>query len=137
MPATVVLYIEDNASNLDLVAAILRHRPSVRLHGAANGEAGLAMARSLSPDLILLDLHLPGINGMDVLRALREAPATSGIPVVVVTADATVHQRQRMLGAGARAYLTKPIDVHEFLSLIDDLHGGHAMARVGAGAGHG
>ena len=80
MPATVVLYIEDNASNLDLVAAILRHRPSVKLHGIANGEAGLATARSLLPDLILLDLHLPGINGMEVLRALREDPTTSAFP---------------------------------------------------------
>jgi len=137
MPATVVLYIEDNASNVDLVAAILRHRPSVKLQGAANGESGLAMARALRPDLILLDLHLPGINGMDVLRALREDPATSSIPVVVVTADATVHQRQRMLGAGARAYLTKPIDVHEFLSLIDGLHGGPALAAPPGEAAHG
>ncbi len=137
MPATVVLYIEDNASNLDLVAAILHHRPSVKLHGVANGEAGLAMARSLLPDLILLDLHLPGINGMEVLRALREDPATSGIPVVVVTADATVHQRQRMLGAGAVAYLTKPIDVHEFLSLIDGLHGGPALAAPAGEAADG
>lgn len=137
MPATVVLYIEDNASNLDLVAAILRHRPSVKLHGVGNGESGLAMARSLLPDMILLDLHLPGINGMDVLRALREEPATSGIPVVVVTADATVHQRQRMLGAGARAYLTKPIHVHEFLSLIDGLHDGPEAVVPESGEAHG
>ena len=137
MPATVVLYIEDNASNFDLVDAILRHRPAVRLQGAASGESGLAMARALRPDLILLDLHLPGINGMDVLRALREDPATSSIPVVVVTADATVHQRQRMLGDGARAYLTKPIDVHEFLSLIDGLHGGPALAAPAGEAADG
>jgi signal transduction histidine kinase/ActR/RegA family two-component response regulator len=118
---TTVLYIEDNPSNLRLVERLLAQRPSVRLLSAIQGGIGLDLAREHRPDAILLDVHLPDIPGEEVLRRLREDPRTREIPVVVVTADATSGQRGKLLEAGARAYLTKPLDVKEFLGTVDGI----------------
>ena len=118
--AGVVLYIEDNPSNLKLVQRILdQQRPGVELIPAMQGQLGLDLASEHRPDLILLDLHLPGIRGDEVLRRLRKEQATRRIPVVVVSADATPGQTERLLAAGAQTYLTKPIDVKEFLTVLD------------------
>lgn len=120
-----VLYIEDNLSNLALVQRILARRPTVRLIQAVQGRAGLNLAREHRPDLILLDLHLPDIHGSEVLRLVKDDPATSKIPVVVISADATTGQIERLIAAGARDYLTKPLDVRKLLSLLDEaLKGG-------------
>ncbi|MDF2440981.1 MAG: hypothetical protein JWN98_1965, partial [Abditibacteriota bacterium] len=116
-----VLYIEDNPSNLRLLERILIYRPSVRLIGSETGRSGLEDARVHQPHVILLDLHLPDMSGQDVLRALREEPATHAIPVVIVSADGTAGQAQRLLDAGAQGYLTKPFDVSELLQTIDEL----------------
>lgn len=115
-----VLYIEDNLSNLALVQRILARRPEVRLIQAVQGRAGLSLAREHRPDLILLDLHLPDIHGSEVLRLVKDDPATSKIPVVVISADATTGQIERLIAAGARDYLTKPLDVRKLLSLLDE-----------------
>jgi PAS domain S-box-containing protein len=114
-----VLHIEDNITNVALVERVAALRPGTTLLTALQGSIGLDLARQHLPDLILLDLHLPDIDGREVLRRLRADPATASIPVVVVTADATAGQRTRLLREGARGYLTKPIDVRELLEALD------------------
>jgi PAS domain S-box-containing protein len=117
--ARLVLQIEDNASNRRLVERIVDERPAVRLIEAATAEAGLALARKQLPDLILLDLHLPDMAGHEVLRHLRSYPETRDLPVVVVSADATKGQIASLIALGAWGYLTKPLDVAEFLAMLD------------------
>src|SRR2546421_2364413 len=116
-----VLYIEDNPANFALVERILEERPSIKLLQVTRGETGVALAQSHGPKLILLDLNLPDIHGSEVLRRLQENPATRGIPVVVISADATPSQIERLLNAGARNYLTKPFDISPFLAIIDEI----------------
>jgi CheY-like chemotaxis protein len=87
---------------------------------AMQGGLGLDLAREHRPDVILLDVNLPDIPGQEVLAQLRADPRTRDIPVLVITADATSTQMERMLESGARAYLTKPLDVKRFLSVLDD-----------------
>jgi PAS domain S-box-containing protein len=113
-----VLHIEDNLSNLELVERILVRFPSIHLISATRGEQGVALARDIQPDLILLDLHLPDIWGDEVLRRLRADVATSKIPVIMLSADATPEQIGRLLAGGAQGYLTKPLDYREFLKMI-------------------
>ena len=115
----VVLYIEDNVSNLRLVEQVLGRRPQTTLLSAMQGQLGLELAREHRPDLILLDLHLPEVPGDEVLRRLLEEPRTRGIPVVILSADATPGQMERLLAAGAQTYLTKPLDVRQLLALVD------------------
>lgn len=123
-PATsLLLYVEDNAANLALMQRILAKRPAVRLLPAKTGEAGLQLARAHFPDLILLDLQLPDKNGEQVLEELRRDEDTRDIPVVIVSADATPRQIERLLKAGARNYLTKPLEVPQLLKVLDDLLG--------------
>lgn len=117
-----VLYIEDNLSNLRLVERILARRPEVKLISAMQGSFGLELAYQHRPDLILLDLHLPDIQGDELLRQLRADPRTEQIPIVMVSADATPAQIARLLAEGASNYLTKPIDVREFLAVVDATH---------------
>lgn len=115
-----VLYIEDNISNRRLMERVLARRPGVRLREAPQGQAGLDLARTDPPDLILLDLHLPDMHGEEVLRQLWEDARTRSIPVAVLSADATPAQTSRLVAAGATAYLTKPIDIGELLQLVDE-----------------
>jgi PAS domain S-box-containing protein len=117
--ACTILYIEDNLANLRLVERILSHRPQIRLLAAMQGRRGLELAQEHSPDLILLDLHLPDITGDVVLGHLRENTKTAAIPVVMISADATPRQAERLIAAGAQAYLTKPLDVKQFLAAVD------------------
>jgi PAS domain S-box-containing protein len=115
-----ILYIEDNFSNVTLVDQMLAERPAFELMTAMQGRVGLELARQHSPDLILLDLHLPDMPGWQVLAQLKSNHLTRDIPVVVVSADATAPQIKRLLSAGARAYLTKPLDIPEFFRVIDE-----------------
>jgi PAS domain S-box-containing protein len=115
-----VLYIEDNFSNVTLVDQMLAERPAFELMTAMQGRVGLDLARQHSPDLILLDLHLPDMPGWQVLAQLKSDHLTREIPVVVISADATAPQIKRLLSAGARAYLTKPLDIPEFFRVIDE-----------------
>ena len=115
-----ILYIEDNFSNVTLVDQMLAERPALELMTAMQGRVGLELARQHSPDLILLDLHLPDMPGWQVLAQLKADQLTREIPVVVISADATSPQIKRLLSAGARAYLTKPIDITEFFRVIDE-----------------
>jgi PAS domain S-box-containing protein len=118
--AAVVLYIEDNPANLRLVERVLARRPKMKLLSALQGGLGFELAREHQPDLILLDLHLPDVSGDEVLGRLVAEPRTREIPVVVLSADATPGQVDRLLAAGARAYLTKPLDVRKLLTLLDE-----------------
>ena len=114
-----VLCIEDNPPNLRLMEAILEDRPEVTLLTAMQGSVGLDLARQHEPHLILLDLNLPDIHGREVLARLQQSALTRDIPVVIISADATPHQIERLLDAGAVAYLTKPLDVGQFLDTLD------------------
>ena len=116
-----ILHVEDNPDNLALVEQILARHHHVELLAAARGSIGLDLARRHHPDLVLLDLHLPDISGLDVLDHLRDDPATADIPVVVVSADATPERIERLDAASVFAYLTKPIDVRELLAVIESV----------------
>jgi CheY-like chemotaxis protein len=116
-----VLYIEDDPVNFMLVERILEFRPALKLMHARCGEIGVELAQMHRPRLILLDLNLPDIHGSEVLRRLQNEPATATVPVVVLSADATPSQIERLLTAGARNYLTKPFDIDPFLAVVDEM----------------
>jgi CheY-like chemotaxis protein len=121
-----LLYIEDNVSNLTLIEHLLGDEQSIKLISAMQGLLGLELASRHRPDAILLDLHLPDITGAEVLARLKADARTSTIPVIVLSADATRSQIDRLLAAGASDYLTKPLDVERFLKVIDQ----HLHARA-------
>jgi hypothetical protein len=114
-----VLQIEDNPSNIRLLQRLVRDRDDLKLLVAETAGHGLELARRHHPRLVLLDLHLPDLEGPLVLQLLKDHPETAGIPVVVVSADATQSHRERLLAEGALAYITKPYDVDEILRIID------------------
>ncbi|MFC4047463.1 response regulator [Dactylosporangium siamense] len=116
-----VLYVEDMVENVRLVEQILTHRPDVTLIPAMLAGVALDLAREHRPDLVLLDLHLPDLPGEEVMRRLHADPATSDVPVVVLSADATRPHIERLLAEGATAYLTKPIVVRELLDTVDGI----------------
>jgi len=119
-PIAKVLYVEDNAANLRLVEAIFRKYPELAILSATSGETGIELARSHQPHLILLDIHLPGLSGYEVLAALRADAATRAIPVIALSADAAPIDIARGLVAGFQRYLTKPIKTEELIEAIDD-----------------
>jgi signal transduction histidine kinase/ActR/RegA family two-component response regulator len=121
--AKTVLYVEDMVENVRLVEQILARRPSVTLIPAMLAGVALDLARQHHPDLVLLDLHLPDLPGEEVLARLRADPGTSGIPVIVLSADATQDHIHRLTAAGADAYLTKPISVRALLQSVDQTLG--------------
>jgi two-component system, cell cycle response regulator DivK len=109
----VILVVEDNERNLKLLRDVLDYAGyDVRV--ARTAEDGITLAVSEPPDLVLMDLQLPGMDGMEALRRLRESPRTAGIPVVAVTAQAMKHDRERALDAGFNGYIEKPISVRAF-----------------------
>jgi PAS domain S-box-containing protein len=114
-----VLYFEDNPSNTMLMRRIFTRRPRIRLLVAGDGETGLAMVGEHRPDLVLLDLHLPGRSGEEVLAAIRLDPAIAAIPVVIVTADLTPGIERRLNEAGATEFLSKPVDIGRLLTVVD------------------
>jgi PAS domain S-box-containing protein len=118
-----LVYIEDNATNVEVMRGILAQRRQIQLQVYADGGSGLAAVLADPPDLLLLDMQLPDTDGLSVLRALRQTPQCADLPVVMVSADALPAQIERSLAAGARHYLTKPVDVRELLALLDGLLG--------------
>ena len=120
-PAT-VLYIEDNVSNVQVIKTVIeRLRPQWRFLSARDGKSGLQQAREHLPDAILLDLQLPGMNGDLVLAEVRADPQMRHIPVLLLSADATMHSRERLLALGASDYLSKPFNVAQLLERLDAL----------------
>ncbi|HVT12302.1 MAG TPA: ATP-binding protein [Fimbriimonadaceae bacterium] len=115
-----ILYVEDNLTNVTLVEALLRNRPDLKLIVAMQGRMGLELAREHHPDLILLDLHLPDMDGAEVFAEIRKLDEPKTAPIIVVSADATEKQRQRLLSMGAFAYLTKPFVLIDLIDNIDE-----------------
>ena len=113
-----LLYVEDNPANLKLVEQIIRRHPDIHLLTAVNGTLGIELARDKQPDVILMDINLPGISGFDALKILREDPATAHIPVVALSANAMPLDIERGLKAGFFRYITKPIKVNEFMEAL-------------------
>jgi len=113
-----VLYIEDNAANLKVVEAMLRRHPDLSLISATNGEYGLELARLYRPDAILLDIHLPGMDGYAVLAALQADSATRDIPVLALSADAMPIDAERGLKAGFVRYITKPVKMEDLMDAV-------------------
>ena len=116
-----VLYVEDDLVNFTLVERILEFRPTLKLLHASRGKAGVELAQIHHPKLILLDLNLPDMHGLEVIQRLQSDPSTAQVPVVVLSADATPSQIERLLAAGARNYLTKPFDIDPFLAVVDEM----------------
>jgi signal transduction histidine kinase/ActR/RegA family two-component response regulator len=119
MPLRTLLYVEDNPDNLMLVEDLIARRPDICLMTAADGISGVAAARASLPDVILMDINLPGISGVEALRILKMDPATADIPIIALSANAGPRDIARGLEAGFFRYLTKPIKVTEFLSTLD------------------
>ncbi len=118
-PLRTLLYVEDNPANLNLVERLIERRPDMRLLSAKDGNLGIRLARSKQPDVILMDINLPGISGIEALKILREDPATAHIPVVALSANAMPRDIQKGMLAGFFLYLTKPIKVDEFMNTLD------------------
>jgi PAS domain S-box-containing protein len=114
-----VLYVEDNPANLMLVEDIMARRPDIRLLSARDGVTGIKMAFASLPDVILMDINLPGISGIEALKILAESPTTAHIPVVALSANAIPSDIEKGLEAGFFRYLTKPIKVNQFLETLD------------------
>jgi len=118
-PVHTLLYVEDNVANLKLVEQLIARRPDMRLLSASNGNHGVEIARGSLPDVILMDINLPGINGFQALKILRQDPATAHIPVIAISANAMLSDIKNGLEAGFFRYLTKPIDLKEFMEAMD------------------
>jgi len=118
---TRILYIEDNPANIEVVTRFVKTRPGMRLESVTSGQAGLEAVTRDIPDLILLDLHLPGLHGDEVLSRLRDSPATAGIPVAILSAEAAPTVIRRLRASGVIAYLTKPLDLAELGRLLDSV----------------
>jgi CheY-like chemotaxis protein len=117
MANELILVVEDNEKNRKLVRDVLNFK-GYRLAEAETGEDGVRLARELHPDLILMDIQLPGINGITALTQIREDPALRHIPVIAVTASAMTHDRQKIMASGFDGYQSKPIHVKEFLAAV-------------------
>lgn len=117
--ARTLLYVEDNVANLKLVEQLLARRSNLRLLTASDGNLGVEIARREQPDVILMDINLPGINGIQALKLLQDLPLTRHIPVLAISANAMLGDVRKGLDAGFFEYLTKPINVREFMEAID------------------
>jgi PAS domain S-box-containing protein len=123
VPATArkrtLLYVEDNPANMKLVEKLIAQRPDIHLLSAVNGTLGIEIARTSSPDMILMDINLPGISGIEAMKILREDPATAHIPIVALSANAMPRDIEKGMEAGFFRYLTKPIRVKEFMDTLN------------------
>jgi CheY-like chemotaxis protein len=111
--------VEDNPANLMLVEQLIARRPEMRLLSAKDGHSGVQLARTGHPEVILMDINLPGISGVEALKMLRDDPATTKIPVIALSANAMPRDIEKGLAAGFFRYLTKPIKIQELMSTLD------------------
>jgi CheY-like chemotaxis protein len=114
-----MLYVEDNPANLMLVEQIIESHPHVRMLSARDGKQGIALARAHLPDVILMDINLPGISGFQALEFLRKDITTAHIPVLAISANAMPRDIEKGLEAGFFRYLTKPININEFINALE------------------
>ncbi|MDB5957661.1 ATP-binding protein [Ramlibacter sp.] len=133
-PQRTLLYVEDNPANLELVAQLIERRGDLRMVSATDGRLGIEYARACLPDVILMDINLPGINGIQAMQVLRAHPATAHIPIIALSANAIPRDIERGLEAGFFSYITKPIKVAEFMDALDVAllvsHGAKAAAAA-------
>jgi CheY-like chemotaxis protein len=113
-----VLYVEDNPANLLLVKQIISRMPGLKLISATDGYGGIELARAARPDVILMDINLPGIGGVEAMKILRSDPATAKIRVLALSANAMPRDVERGLAAGFFRYITKPIKVADFIQSL-------------------
>jgi len=126
---SLILIVEDNDKNLKLVRDVLQVKGYETLE-AGTAEDGLELARARAPDLILMDIQLPGMNGIDALKALRAEPATAAIPVVAITASVMQQDRQEIMRAGFNGFIEKPINLRKFLDTVQQtLKGSKALVQ--------
>jgi PAS domain S-box-containing protein len=114
-----LLYVEDNQANMELVEQLIKRRPAIRILRAKDGSSGIELARIHQPELILMDINLPGISGIHALKLLRDDPVTAHIPVLAISANAMPRDIERGLRAGFFRYITKPIKIDEFMEALD------------------
>jgi CheY-like chemotaxis protein len=124
-----LLYVEDNQANMQLVEQLIARRPDMRLLTAGDAILGIALARTHQPEVILMDINLPGMSGIQALKILREDPVTAHIPVLAISANAMPYDINEGLEAGFLCYLTKPIKVNVFMDALD-----MALALAGKGS---
>ena len=117
---SLILIVEDNDKNLKLVRDVLQVKGYQTIE-AANAEDGIVLARERKPDLVLMDIQLPGMNGIEAIGVLRADPSTADIPVAAVTASVMQHDRNKITEAGFNAYVGKPINLNEFLATVRKL----------------
>jgi CheY-like chemotaxis protein len=115
----VMLYVEDNPANLTLVEQIIMDYPNITMLTAVDGNMGITLARAHIPDVILLDINLPGISGFETLKILQDDLSTAHIPVLAISANALAHDVDKAMKAGFRSYLTKPIRIKEFMNALE------------------
>ena len=115
-----VLYVEDNPANLTLVEQLLARHSDLRLLSARDGNLGIEIARASRPDVILMDINLPGLNGLEAMKILRADPATAHIPIVALSANALPRDIKKGVEAGFFRYLTKPIKVNELMDTLGE-----------------
>jgi PAS domain S-box-containing protein len=118
-PLRTLLYVEDNPANLELVEQLIARRPDLRMLSAADGNLGIEFARAYLPEVILMDIHLPGISGIEAMKILHADPSTAHIPIIALSANAVPRDIERALEAGFFNYLTKPIKVTQFMDALD------------------
>ena len=114
-----VLYVEDNQANLEVVAQLIARRQDLRLLTAGNGQLGVEYARACIPDVILMDINLPGLSGTAAMQVQRADPATAHIPIIALSANAVPRDIAQALAAGFFSYITKPIVVSRFMEALD------------------
>jgi CheY-like chemotaxis protein len=131
-PLRTLLYVEDNPANLKLVEQLIARRPSLCLLSALDGNMGIQLARAHQPEVILMDINLPGISGLEALKILLEDQATAHIPVLALSANAMARDIEKGLAAGFFSYLTKPIKIPEFMKALDTALE-HARGHPGPG----
>jgi hypothetical protein len=119
LPLRTILYVEDNPANLELVEELIARRPDLRFMSAADAETGIALARAWLPEVILMDINLPGMSGIEAMLVLLADPVTTHIPVLALSANAVPRDIEKGLAAGFRNYLTKPIKVAQFMEALD------------------
>ena len=117
--ARTLLYAEDNPANLELVEQLVARRSDLRMMSATDGKQGIDIARSFLPAVILMDINLPGLNGIEAMQILRADPSTAHIPIIALSANAVPRDIEKGLESGFFSYLTKPIKVDRFMAALD------------------
>ena len=115
-----ILYVEDNPQNMDLITRILRHVGGYEVIGAIDGLSGVDMAIEEKPDLIIMDINLPDISGLEATNRIKANPDLQGIPIVAFTANITEHDRTTFMDAGCDGYMSKPASADVLLTIVSD-----------------